>query len=150
MDQTPEAKPPPPHITAYLGHVNDQIKFMKQQQWAITNYGVLILAAIYAIKLPQLGHAQSICKGLLAIVTAAVGSWLLLRIQCDMTRVRGRLETILKTYFTTDELRGIGFKEEEIIDLRAGKRYPWWRGMEFTWPLMAVLVMGAVLVCLAL
>jgi hypothetical protein len=62
-------------------------------------------------------------KGL-AIVTAVAGSWLLLVIQDDMAKVRRRLQTLLKTYFTTDELRGVGLTEEERDDLRAGKRYP--------------------------
>jgi hypothetical protein len=36
----------------------DELRFMKRQQWTITNYSVLILAAIYAIKLPEVSHAQ--------------------------------------------------------------------------------------------
>ena len=63
---------------------------MKQQQWTITNYGALILGAIYAVKLPPepgLPHHQTYLKGL-AIATAVVGSLLLLRIQSDMAKSR--------------------------------------------------------------
>jgi hypothetical protein len=144
MDQTPK-----PHITAYLGHLFDQLKFMKQQQWAITNYGVLILAAIYAINLAPLGHARPWLK-VLAVGATVVGSCLLLRIQDDMSKVRRRLQTLLTTYFTPDELKGVGLTDEEINDLIAGKRYSWRRGMEFTGALMAVLLIGAILVCFAL
>jgi hypothetical protein len=152
MDQVPEVKVPPPHVTAHLGYLFDQLKFMKQQQWAITNYGVLILAAIYAIKLPYLNHVQSWLKGL-AFVTALAGSGLLLRIQDDMAKVRRRLDTLLKTYFTEDELKGVGHTDKQISVLREGEQvscwcriWKWCYGMDFTVPLMAVLWVGAVFI----
>jgi len=89
-------------------------------------------------------------KGLLAVAVAVVGSWLLCRIQNDMAKERRRLQTLLTTYYTPDELRGVGLTEKEISELRAGERYPWQRGWEFFVPLMAVLVVGAILVLLAL
>jgi len=46
---------------------------MKQQQWTITNYGVLILAAIYAVKQLPVSHGQSKLQ-FLAIMTAVFGS----------------------------------------------------------------------------
>ena len=67
----------PPHILAVFNQLFDELKSMKQQQWAITNYGVLILAAIYAIKLPGVPHSQTYLK-VLAWVTAIVASGLLL------------------------------------------------------------------------
>jgi hypothetical protein len=79
-----------------------------------------------------------------------VGPFFLLRIHCDMTRVRSRLQTLLKTYFTTDDLQGIGLTEEEINGVRTGTLYRWRRGADFTAGLMAVLVVGAILVWIAL
>jgi hypothetical protein len=49
----------PPHILAVFNQLYEELKSMKQQQWTITNYGVLILAAIYAVKLPGVSHSQS-------------------------------------------------------------------------------------------
>jgi len=73
----------PPHILAVFNQLFDELKSMKQQQWTITNYGVLILAAVYAIKLPEVPHSQTYLK-ILGGVTAVVGSGLLLWVQCNM------------------------------------------------------------------
>ena len=40
----------PPHILAVFNQLFDELKSMKQQQWTITNYSLLILAAIYAVR----------------------------------------------------------------------------------------------------
>jgi membrane protein YdbS with pleckstrin-like domain len=77
----------PPHILAVLNQLYEELKSMKQQQWTITNYGVLILAAIYAVKLPDVGHAQSLLKGF-AVATAVFGSALLLWVQYNLARAR--------------------------------------------------------------
>jgi hypothetical protein len=71
-----------------------------------------------------------------------------------MARPRWRLDEVHKTYFTPDELRGVGFTDKQIKNL---SRKPWLRkaayllgGWEFTGSLMAVLWVGAILVSLAL
>jgi len=52
----------PPHILAVFNQLFDELKSMKQQQWTITNYGLLILAAIYAVKLSGVPHSQTYLK----------------------------------------------------------------------------------------
>jgi hypothetical protein len=84
---------------------------LKQQQWTITNYGVLILAAVYAVRLPGVPHSQSWLRGL-AILTAIAGSCLLLRVQYNMAGTRCRLDEVHKAYFTPDELRGVGATDD--------------------------------------
>ena len=139
-----------PHVSTVFKELFDEIKSMKQQQWTITNYGVLILAAIYWVKLPEVPHSQSKLK-FLAIMTAVVGSGLLLRIQCNMGRSRRRLDKLQKTYFAQAELEGIGLTVSKIRNLG---NETWWhyfqQGWEFLLALILVLVAGAVLVCLAL
>src|SRR5262249_8446593 len=153
-----------PHVSAVCKELFEEIKSAKQQQWTITNYGALILAAIYAVghQLPAgATHLQSKLKflAILAFAIAAVGSFFLLRIQWHMARSRHRSDKLYKTYFTPNELRDIGLTDEEINNLGdendlQGKRWwrsaNWWRGLEFTGPLILVLWVGAILVCLAL
>ena len=143
----------PPHILAVFNQLFEELRSMKQQQWTITNYGALILAAIYAVKLPGVSHSQTYMK-VLAFVIAIVGSGLLLRVQHNMVGVRLRLDEIDKTYFTPNERVDIGLTDKEINklqDKRCQRRSAHWRrGLEFTVPLIAVLWGGAVLVCLAL
>jgi hypothetical protein len=158
-----------PHISTVFKELFDELKSAKRQQWTITNYGLLILGAIYGVRhqLPvEVTHLQSKLKFLafLAIATAVLGSGFLLRIQSHMSRSRSRLDKLHKSYFTPDELRNIGLTVNEINNLGdendlQGK--PWWcrwlcrsanwrRGLEFTGPLIFVLGVGAVLVCFAL
>ena len=141
-----------PHVSTVFKELFEELKFAKQQQWTITNYGVLILAAIYAVRqqLPEVPHSQSKLK-FLAILTAVVGSFLLLLIQSNMARSRRSLDKLHKTYFTPKELTGIGLNNNEIHNLGDET---WWhysqRGWEFLVALILVLWAGAVLVALAL
>jgi membrane protein implicated in regulation of membrane protease activity len=153
-----------PHVSAVFKELFEEIKSAKQQQWTITNYGVLILAAIYAVghQLPAgVTHLHSKLKflAILAVAIAVVGSYFLLRIQSHMERSRHRSDKLHKTYFTPNELRDIGLTDDEINNLGdendlQGKRWwrsaNWWRGLEFAGPLIFVLWIGAALVCVAL
>jgi hypothetical protein len=146
----------PPHILAVFNQLFDELKSMKQQQWTITNYSLLILAAIYAVRqlLPEVPHSQTYLK-ILAGVIAVAGSILLLCIQSNMARSRWRLDDVYKNFFTSNELEAVGWTDKQIWKLHYR---PWWRrklaywcrGLEFTVPLILVLLGGAVLVCLAL
>jgi hypothetical protein len=150
-----------PHVSAVFKELFEEIKSAKQQQWTITNYGVLILAAIYAVghQLPAgVTHLHSKLKflAILAVAIAVVGSYFLLRIQSHMERSRHRSDKLHKTYFTPNELRDIGLTDDEINNLGdendlQGKRWwrsaNWRRGLEFTGPLIFVLWIGAARVC---
>jgi len=52
----------PPHILTVFNQLFEELRSMKQQQWTITNYGLLILAAIYAVKLSGVPHSQTYLK----------------------------------------------------------------------------------------
>jgi hypothetical protein len=129
----------------------EELRFMKRQQWTITNYGALTLGAIYAVKfLPEVPHHQTYLKAL-GIATAVFGSALLLLIQSDMARSRCRLDKLHKTYFTPNELVDIGLTDREINNLGdetlRGYRANWYRGFwTFTVPLILVLWIGALVV----
>jgi hypothetical protein len=143
----------PPHILAVFNQLFEELRLMKRQQWAITNYGALILAAIYAVKLSGVPHSQTYLKISVGL-TAVVGSLLLLRIQSNMAGTRYRLDDMHNKFFISNELQDIGLTDKE----RARLHYRPWRrklaywcgGLEFTVPLILVLVAGAVLVYLNL
>jgi hypothetical protein len=143
----------PPHILAVFNQLFDELKSMKQQQWAITNYGLLILGAIYAVKLSGVPHSQTYLK-ILAGATAVLGSSFLLRVQYNMVGTRYRLDHMHNKFFISNELEDIGWTDKEIRRLQyrpwRRKLAHWCRGLEFTVPLILVLLGGAVLVYLAL
>ena len=134
-----------PHVSTVFKELFDELKSMKQQQWTITNYGVLILAAIYAAR----DNFEGEIVLLLAILTAVIGSVLLLLIQSHMVRSRCRLDKLHKTYFKPDELRDIGLTNDEINNLGDETWWyyfrQWWRGWEVLFALIVVLWLGFVL-----
>jgi hypothetical protein len=71
-----------------------------------------------------------------------------------MAKARYRLDEVHNNFFTSNELRGIGWTDDEIKRLqhKPCRRYLayWLGGWEFSLPLMAVLWVGAVLVYFAL
>jgi hypothetical protein len=143
----------PPHILAVFNQLFEELRLMKQQQWAITNYGALILAAIYAVKLSGVPHSQTYLKISVGL-TVVVGSLLLLRIQSNMVGARYRLDDMHNKFFISNELQDIGLtdKERGRLQYRPWRRKLayWCGGLEFTVPLILVLVAGAVLVYLNL
>jgi hypothetical protein len=143
----------PSHVEIVFRQLYEDLKSMKQQQWTITNYGLLILAAIYAVG-QHAPEVQSILK-FLVWATAVLGWFWLLWVQHNIAKARLRLDEVDKAYFRDDELRNIGLTDRHIQEIRgnpADKRYwvYWRRGLEFTIPLILVLVVGAIVVCLAL
>jgi hypothetical protein len=135
----------PPHILAVFNQLYEELKSMKQQQWTITNYGALILAAIYAVKLPEVSHSQSRLQ-LLVILAAVVGSGLLIWVQRNMAQRRWRLDEVHKAYFTEDELRKIGLTDKQIRKLQNKpwrRKLAYWRGgLEFTVPILSSQTLG--------
>jgi hypothetical protein len=147
----------PPQIEIVFRALFEDLRSMKQQQGIITNYGVAILAAIYAMR-HQLPGVQT-CLKYLVWVTAVAGSALLLWVQCNVAGTRRRLDEVHNNFFTSNELRAVGLDDKAITKLLRKLQYKsrWrrtlaygWRGLEFTVPLILVLLGGAILVCLSL
>ena len=82
----------------------DQLRFMKQQQWIITNYIVLVLASIFAIGRAFSLNSQSLLvseKVLgtgFAVITFVFGLFLLIEIQRDIGNERIRHGKIVDIY----------------------------------------------------
>jgi hypothetical protein len=95
--------------------VIDDIKTLKRQQWTITYYGLLLLAAIigfYGLLRSPYNHASCLEKGLLlaaAIVVFVVCTGYLIEHQYRLTQYRKRLEKI-RNEFTE--------RTKEIVDVR--------------------------------
>ena len=133
----------PPHIAALYQEDTTQLRFMKRQQWAITNYLVLILAAIFGIDTAADGHfGWQTCGAVGLVWGAAIAAILLIgRIQHDMKRVRKRLRKIQLKYISDNER-----KELEIETKKKRLSYDW----PFTGALITVCILGAVIVSYAL
>jgi hypothetical protein len=141
----------PEHVASVYKELVDGLSSMKQQQWTITNYAILLLAAVFAVasKGLNVSHLASKLNFIIA-VTAVIGSGLLVRIQYKMAQVRARLDKMEATYFTDAELESTGVTSKEIHGIRnqtCGRRIGHYLGgWEFTTALIAVLWGGWFLV----
>lgn len=116
--------------------ITDNIIFSKKQQWAITNYTILIFGALFGIS-RTLTKLTS-CEKALIVVTAAavsVASILLLsKIQCDLGRFREQLISIHATWLSQ--------REREVVKLKEYPSTPAMRGIEFVVALAIVVLVG--------
>ena len=138
-----------PEMSAHVATVFKELfeelnyKSMKRQQWTITNYGLLLIAAVFALR-DEVGPTIVVWS---AWITALGGSILLLRIQWNMGGTRKRIDKVHKRYFATEELENIGIEGEDVR--RLGTKTQWeqaLRGWEFLAALMGVLLAWAALV----
>jgi hypothetical protein len=89
----------------------DEQASIKQQQWKITNYAVLLIAAAFTLKTH---YKINPCMVLAVVwITFILASGLLLRLQWDLGRYRKRIDGLHKAYFTEQELSDIGLSEAE-------------------------------------
>jgi hypothetical protein len=147
--------PMPQHVASVYKELVDGLKSMKQQQWTITNYAVLLLAAVFAVAAKGLNVPHLSSKlNLLIAVTAITGTGLLIRIQCNMARSRARLDKMDDIYFTDQELESTGLTRKEIDGIRkqscCRRIAHFVGGWEFTVVLLGVLWGGWLLVYWAL
>jgi hypothetical protein len=95
----------PTHIGAAYRDANDNIIFLKRQQWIATNYALLIYVAIFASAaeyFSKTDFARNVL-GILAIATFLSHWYVMVLLQQAIERFRARLYWIYRTYFTSDE-----------------------------------------------
>jgi hypothetical protein len=146
-ETTNEMKPAmPERVQMIFKELFQGLETMKQQQWKITNYGVLLLAAMWALK-----DKINLWVLLFAVwATFTVGFLMLLWIQRNMGRYRNRIDGIHHAYFTRTELKNIGLTECEIKTLgRLTESQQARRGWEFVAAFMVVLFVGSLLISVA-
>jgi hypothetical protein len=145
----------PQHVASVYKELLDGLRSIKQQQWTITNYAILLLAAVFAVAAKGLNVPYLSSKlNFFIAVTAVVGTCLLVKIQCNMARSRARLDKMDDTYFTDQELESTGLTRAEIDGIRNPTRRRrighFLGGLEFTIVLLGVLWGGWLLVYWAL
>jgi hypothetical protein len=98
-EQTEVPQMSPQGLITYKA-ISDQFDFIKKQQWATTNYVVLIYAAIVWI-----GQHVEMSRWLLSAATTgtgAAGIGLLVWFQYDLGELRKRAETANAAFFLTN------------------------------------------------
>jgi hypothetical protein len=130
----------------------DELKFRKQQQWIMTNYFVLIVAGIYAIR--SLPHMK-FWFYIVIIIAAVYELWLLWKMQRDMEKIRDCLDAFHDEYFTENEI-----SRYNLRPATPGIALPNWlqgclrpnfcNGLEFTLVLAGVSIIAAAFVLRAI
>jgi len=113
----------------------DELKFMKQQQWLVAYYSILIIGALFAFSHSDVGksfnRSLAVCFAIFAGTYATV---LLGLIQYDISRARIRADNILKS-FAREQLQKIGLSDRQISEIKSvtfeGRCRQFLRGSEF-------------------
>ena len=148
-----EPEGPPPDVSPQLGNVQNSlysvIQFSKKQQWTITNYVILLYAAIFGLsrwlKGPDL--ASPLSSNERWIFTDLIGlawgyaTWLLIQIQWNLRGYRKQLEAF--------HTQTISKEDRERYQLKAYE-YPLLRGGWFLVALLGVVLIGGGLVIYSL
>ena len=128
----------PPHIDALYREDTTQLRFMKRQQWIVTNYLLVLLTGIFGIvRALNCVPGWVICAAVAIIATATILTIILLIIiQCDMKAPRDRLA---KTYDYWD------CKERTRFGLTTTPTN-WLRSLPFLSSLLLVCFFGGIVV----
>jgi hypothetical protein len=134
-------------LSAQLSNVQNSIYSViensKKQQWTITNYVILVYAAIFGLSraLTSLGIIERWAFGLLVAVAGGYAIFLLIQIQRDLGRYREQLDAIYNDTISKEDLKR--YKIEP-------KPNPVLRGVWFLIALIGVVVIGGGLVIYSL
>jgi hypothetical protein len=100
--------------------MHDHHNFLKKQQWVITNYGLVIYAAIVGLQ-KQISLAAHGWKSLLSLVIAiiaVVGIYQLRIVQRHIVESRDRIETTESKIFDESEQDRLQIKRTENSEAR--------------------------------
>ena len=128
----------PPHIAAIYLEDTTQLRFMKRQQWAITNYLIALLAGILGIDI-AIGASNTFWDGAapsLVWTATVIALALISTIQCQMKRPRRRLAKMYG-YWASSDRKTFGLKTTPT---------PWHRDLPFIIALWLVCLTGAAIV----
>jgi len=116
----------------------DEMKFAKQQQWTVTNYLLLLIAAVLGVTaaLKTTNGSEKTFASFLLLGVVIAGWYFLLKLQFYMAKLRERIERIEDT-FTVDEKKLLGVEKYAS---------PGSHGLPFTVMMIAAITTAAVVV----
>jgi hypothetical protein len=116
----------------------DQLGFLKKQEWVVTNYLMLVYAAIFWLgSNPKVISSIGTCVLMaLTIVACVCAVTMLVVIECDLKLARRRVKEADEKIFDHDECDALGIKRYQG---------PHYRGLLFVGSLIVVAASGAML-----
>src|SRR6516165_8446377 len=106
------------HVGAAYKDAAENIIFLKRQQWAATNYAVLVYAAIFVISgtyFSRTDFARNML-GIVTLVTFVIHWYLIYVVQRAIKRYTRRLVWVYQTYFSQEERVGLDLPPEPTSD----------------------------------
>ena len=141
----PDTISPSPQLLNVQNSIYSVIENSKRQQWTITNYVILVYAAIFGLSQlltnPDLTPNEARWFSALVAIAGGYAIFLLIQIQRDLGRYREQLDA-----FVTDTISEKDRKRYQIEP----KPNPVLRGIWFLIALIGVVVIGAGLVIYSL
>jgi hypothetical protein len=125
------------HVQTAYKEAVDNIIFLKRQQWAATNYAILVYAAIFVISGAYFSRTDFARNtlGVITLITFGIHWYMVYVFQRAISRFQHRLGWIYQTYFSGEEQARLDLPLEPPSD-----REQW----EVAAGLMLVSLVGAV------
>ena len=117
----------------------EEMKFAKRQQWTVSNYMLLLLAAIFGVGATLKSTIASPEKHVLSVLVVFIvgaGWYFLIDLQRYLTELRERIQDIEATF---DEV------DQDLLQVREYKS-PGRRGLPFTAMMIAAITVAGVVV----
>jgi hypothetical protein len=99
-------------VKIYYKGAIDNIIFLKRQQWIITNYALVVYAAVVTLSRGAL-HDEKWALCIIAAIAWVYGTWCLVHTQRTMTKLRKSMFHIYQTYFTEDQRKAFTLWDEQ-------------------------------------
>ena len=120
-------------------HLFDEVHWLKRQQWTVTYYTVLVYVALVGVKVlavnakpigPWLGYTL----GILALFAAVASVWIVLDLQCALTKARKRQHAIQVVDFEKST--------QDFLDCAMGEhKVSFWKH----WPILVLMIVTAII-----
>ena len=102
----------PDRVSALYHDAVESLRFYKQQQWSVTNYALLIYAAIFVLRsetILRTCEAKAILV-LLVILTWLASAGVVSQLERRIRSVRRRVDKLHWGYFTPGEISALGLE----------------------------------------
>jgi len=102
----------PPQVAALYQAKTDQLIFLKKQQWAITNYLLLLLAAIFGVdQTLKFVSLEKVVFTVIIPIACVLDLLLLFKINRDMNDARKSIQEITKEWFSCSQRKQYGLPD---------------------------------------
>jgi hypothetical protein len=97
----------PNHIELIYKNAEDNLRFIKQQQWSIARYAVTAYGALFVVAKTIRAECDKVLLVLAALLVAVFSVLILWSLIESMATFRGRIAWVYASYFRSEKKKGL-------------------------------------------